>query len=135
MIEIDKVSAVIFDMDGLIVDAEPVWHSAEKEIFGNFTKVDCKPVIGFRPISFDGKPMIGPLNKDIFVATGTKRDGLTLSPLIVDYVLNWLKNDKFISNLRKIQGLYPKEISENFYRFLLFIYIYQSKSIMELTNK
>ena len=73
-------------------------NCAEKEIFGNFTKVDCKPVIGFRPISFDGKPMIGPLNKDIFVATGTKRDGLTLSPLIVDYVLNWLKNDKFISN-------------------------------------
>ena len=31
---------------------------AEKEIFGNFTKVDCKPLIGFRPFSFDGKPMI-----------------------------------------------------------------------------
>ena len=72
-------------------------NCAKKEIFGNYTKVDCKPVIGFRPISFDGKPMIGPINKDVFVATGTKRDGLTLSPLIVDYIKNWLKDCKFIN--------------------------------------
>jgi glycine/D-amino acid oxidase-like deaminating enzyme len=69
---------------------------AEKEIFGNFTKVDCKPVIGFRPFSFDGKPMIGPISKDVFVATGTKRDGLTLSPSIVEYIKSWLKNNSFI---------------------------------------
>ena len=69
-----------------------------KEIFGNITKVDCKPVIGFRPISFDGKPMIGPINKDIFVATGTKRDGLTLGPTIVEYIKNWLKNDSFVDD-------------------------------------
>lgn len=69
---------------------------AEKEIFGNFTKVDCKPLIGFRPFSFDGKPMIGPISKDVFVATGTKRDGLTLSPSIVEYIKNWLKNNNFI---------------------------------------
>ncbi|MDC1176316.1 FAD-binding oxidoreductase [Candidatus Pelagibacter sp.] len=74
-----------------------LFNCAEKEIFGNFTKVDCKPVIGFRPISFDGKPMIGPVNKDVFVATGTKRDGLTLSPLIVDYIKNWLKDSKFVN--------------------------------------
>ena len=35
MIEIDKVSAVIFDMDGLIVDSKPLWHIAEKEIFAS----------------------------------------------------------------------------------------------------
>jgi len=35
MIEINKVSAVIFDMDGLIVDSEPLWHIAEKEIFSS----------------------------------------------------------------------------------------------------
>jgi len=69
---------------------------AEKEIFGNFTKVDCKPLIGFRPFSFDGKPMIGPISKDVFVATGTKRDGLTLSPAIVEYIKNWLKNNNFV---------------------------------------
>ena len=71
-------------------------NCAEKEIFGNFTKVDCKPVIGFRPFSFDGKPMIGPISKDVFVATGTKRDGLTLSPSIVDFIMNWIKNNDFI---------------------------------------
>ena len=68
----------------------------KKEIFGNFTKVDCKPLIGFRPFSFDGKPMIGPISKDVFVATGTKRDGLTLSPSVVEYIKNWLKNNNFI---------------------------------------
>ena len=72
-------------------------NCAEKEIFGKFTKVDCKPVIGFRPISFDGKPMIGPLNKNIFVATGTKRDGLTLSPLIINYIKKWLRNSSFVN--------------------------------------
>jgi len=41
--------------------------------------------------------MIGPINKNVFVATGTKRDGLTLSPLIVNYIKNWLKDYKFIN--------------------------------------
>jgi glycine/D-amino acid oxidase-like deaminating enzyme len=71
-------------------------NCAEKEIFGNFSKIDCKPVIGFRPFSFDGKPMIGPISKNLFVATGTKRDGLTLSPSIVEYIKSWLKNNNFV---------------------------------------
>ena len=41
--------------------------------------------------------MIGPLNKNIFVATGTKRDGLTLSPLIINYIKKWLRNSSFVN--------------------------------------
>ncbi len=49
------------------------------------------PVVGFRPMSFDGKPMLGPLrgHPDTYVATGTKRDGLTYAPVIAEDICNW----------------------------------------------
>jgi HAD superfamily hydrolase (TIGR01509 family) len=44
--------AVIFDMDGLITDTEPLWKQAEKEIFGQYglclTDDLLRQVMGFR---------------------------------------------------------------------------------------
>ena len=56
-------------------------------------------VYGFRPISFDGRPVLGSLNKNknIFICSGFNRIGLTISPLIVNEIIKWLKKDKIDS--------------------------------------
>lgn len=46
------VSAVIFDMDGLLIDSEPLWVRAEIEVFGSvgvsLTEADCARTKGLR---------------------------------------------------------------------------------------
>jgi HAD superfamily hydrolase (TIGR01509 family) len=46
------IEAVIFDMDGLLIDSEPLWHEAEIEAFKkvgiHLTKKDCLETTGFR---------------------------------------------------------------------------------------
>lgn len=66
-----------------------------ENVFGNATHIQCNPVLGFRPISFDGKPMIGIAKKNLFIASGTKRDGFTLSPVIVEYIEKWIANGNY----------------------------------------
>jgi sugar-phosphatase len=45
-------SAVIYDMDGLIIDSEPFWRQAEMKVFAtvglNLTEKDCIETTGFR---------------------------------------------------------------------------------------
>jgi glycine oxidase len=66
-----------------------------KSIDGSLSKSQINIIMGSRPVSLDGKPIIGPLNDhpDTFVLGGTKRDGLTLVFELLAEVDNWL-NDK-----------------------------------------
>jgi sugar-phosphatase len=46
------VSAVIFDMDGVLVDSEPLWHECEVGVFGELgvelTEEQCRETTGLR---------------------------------------------------------------------------------------
>lgn len=52
MINNKEIEAVIFDMDGLLIDSEPYWKIAEKQVFGklglNLTDEQLRQVMGFR---------------------------------------------------------------------------------------
>jgi sugar-phosphatase len=46
------VAAVIFDMDGVLIDSEPLWREAEREVFAELGLVlsdaDCQQTMGLR---------------------------------------------------------------------------------------
>ncbi|MBJ7594437.1 MAG: hexitol phosphatase HxpB [Candidatus Dormibacteraeota bacterium] len=47
-----ELRAVIFDMDGVLIDTEPVWRRVEIEVFGSLgvhlTEADCRETMGMR---------------------------------------------------------------------------------------
>ncbi len=44
--------AVVFDMDGVLIDTEPVWRSVEIEVLGSLgvdlTEAECRETMGMR---------------------------------------------------------------------------------------
>lgn len=46
------IHAAIFDMDGLLIDSEPLWHRAEIKVFAtvglHLTEQDCRETTGVR---------------------------------------------------------------------------------------
>ena len=66
--------AVIFDMDGLIVDSEPLWREAEREVFAGvgleLTDADCERTMGMRTDEvvahwYDLSPWPGPTPNEV----------------------------------------------------------------------
>ena len=81
-IRLDTLRYLLSTLGNEVVGKEVVYESV-----GKF-------VLGLRPRSIDGFPMIGPLSKNssIFIITGTNRAGLTWAPYLSTQVINWLKN-------------------------------------------
>jgi sugar-phosphatase len=52
MIQLSKYEAVIFDMDGVLIDSEPLWKIAMEEVFhslgSKLTKADFQKTVGLR---------------------------------------------------------------------------------------
>ena len=75
-----------------------LFETFENEIVGKKIAYGLtgKFLIGSRPRSLDGSPMIGPLsmNENIYVATGTNRLGLTWAPTIAKQVARWITNER-----------------------------------------
>lgn len=73
----------------------------EKELLGKDLVYQLKaiPVIGKRPKSLDGLPLLGPLKSGsrVFMATGTNRAGLTWAPAIAKAVTEWLSGEGLAS--------------------------------------
>ena len=48
----ETLQAVIFDVDGVLIDTEPVWRRVETDVFGSLgihlTEADCRETMGVR---------------------------------------------------------------------------------------
>ncbi|MDN5203449.1 hexitol phosphatase HxpB [Fulvivirgaceae bacterium BMA10] len=75
------IEAVIFDMDGVIIDSEPFWEAAEMEIFGELglklSKEMCYQTVGLRTDEvvkywYDQYPWNGLSKKEVEIAITKK---------------------------------------------------------------
>ncbi len=69
-----KNKAIIYDMDGVLIDSEPLWRKAEIETFKDvgltFTEEMCKPTMGMRTSEvieywYDKTPWLGKTKKEV----------------------------------------------------------------------
>jgi mannitol-1-/sugar-/sorbitol-6-/2-deoxyglucose-6-phosphatase len=71
---VTAIKAVIFDMDGLLIDTEPIWRRSEIEVFGSvglhLTEEQCLETMGVRiaevvDIWYSRHPWSGPSREEI----------------------------------------------------------------------
>jgi glycine/D-amino acid oxidase-like deaminating enzyme len=69
-------------------------RSRARELLGlSIADEDGEPIIGHRPVSVDGIPVLGKISDGIFIATGTNRDGLSGAPRIASLLCEALQGD------------------------------------------
>jgi glycine/D-amino acid oxidase-like deaminating enzyme len=86
---------------GRISSVESILRAAIEQVNFNFYRAELIKVnVGWRPISQDTYPLIGKTSIDnLIVATGTKRDGFHMSPLISDQVASMVYGEKLDDRL------------------------------------
>lgn len=97
----------------------------DEELYGKQTIYNSKGdlLLGSRPKTLDGYPLVGSLQKcpDIFVATGCYRIGLTIAPEIANEILLWINNQEPSSKFnkcrpdRKLHSYPSLEVAERYY--------------------
>lgn len=77
---------------GRIMSVESILKAGMEQINRNFYRAELVRVnVGWRPTSQDTFPLLGGTSiENLFIATGTKRDGFHLSPLISQYLVQML---------------------------------------------
>ena len=61
-----------------------ILDTAMDDLTATIGRAECRPVLGHRPVSADGLPILGRATETIWLATGTHRDGLVSAPEIAD---------------------------------------------------
>jgi len=78
-----------------VISVQSLLKSAMEQINKNFYNAEIKKInIGWRPTSADTYPLIGQTSiPNLIICTGTKRDGIHLSPVISDVICSILKGE------------------------------------------
>lgn len=86
---------------GRISSVESILNAAIEQVNFNFYRAELIRVnVGLRPTSQDTYPLIGKTSIDnLIVATGTKRDGFHMSPLISEQVVSLIYGEKLDDRL------------------------------------
>ena len=85
-----------------VEELRALMESAMDEFSIDLGDAECRPVIGHRPLTGDGDPMLGMLGPSTWIASGTGRDGFTCAPEIATLMVDSLlaNEDLFPSELR-----------------------------------
>ena len=61
-----------------------ILDAAMDDLSADLGRAECRPVLGHRPVSSDGAPILGRATESVWIATGTHRDGFVSAPEISD---------------------------------------------------
>ncbi len=80
---------------GRLVSVQHLLEESINQINMGFDRAELvRYNVGCRPVSQDGYPVLGPTSLgNLVVATGTKRDGFHMAPLIADLTSKWMTGD------------------------------------------
>ncbi len=80
---------------------------AAEHLHRGLVMMNAEPVIGYRPVSTDGSPLLGRTSvPGVWVATGSRRDGFTTAPIIAECLVDELADlaPRFPDHFRPERG-------------------------------